>query len=162
MKRFFYIILLSYLFGIMEVSAQKLILTPNGMCSSENLSIPYVEYMYKDGISQKDLKNYCIQKLGQPDFFSYRVDYTDERNIKLSGFVKKSLKGIQFNLLLEFEQQSVRVSSQLLEKSGQNLDCKRYFTKKGKVKDWNFKTQVERRVDDIIRSMMDMKIVVRQ
>ena len=161
MRRIINVNLLSCLFGLGKLSAQKLILTPNGMCSSDNLSMPYVEYSYRQGINQKDLKDYCIQKLSQPEFFSYRVDYTDDKTIKLSGFIRKSLKGEKFNLLFEFGHQSVRVSSQLFMKDGVDIDCQKMFTKKGRLKNYKFKTMVEPRINEIIRSMMDMKIVVR-
>ncbi|MBQ6063396.1 MAG: hypothetical protein IJK87_07160 [Prevotella sp.] len=120
-----------------------------------------MEYSYRDGISQKEIKNYCVQKLGQPDFFPYRVDYTDEKTIKLSGYSRKSLKGMRFNLLMEFGTESVRVSSQLIDKKGLNLDCGKYFTKKGKLKNYKIKEEVEPKVNGIILSLMDMKIIVK-
>lgn len=160
MKRLCYIILLFCLMTSDLTLAQKLILTPSGMRSSENPSSQYVDYSYRNGIGQKELKEYCIQKLGQPDFFSYRVDYTDENMIKLSGFVKKNLKGVRFNLLLDFGSQSVRVSSELFDKKGTSLDCREFYSKKGKLKDKKFKAEVERKFDEIVRSMMEMKIVI--
>ena len=160
MKRLCYIILLFCLMTPDLTLAQKLILTPSGIRSSENPSSQYVDYSYRNGIGQKELKEYCIQKLGQPDFFSYRVDYTDENMIKLSGFVKKNLKGVRFNLLLDFGSQSVRVSSELFDKKGISLDCREFYSKKGKLKDKKFKAEVERKFDEIVRSMMEMKIVI--
>ncbi len=160
MKRLYYIILLFCLMVPDAALAQKLILTPSGMRSSDNPLSQYVDYSYRNGIGQKELKEYCIQKLGQPDFFSYRVDYTDENMIKLSGFVKKNLKGVKFNLLLDFGSQSVRVSSELFDKKGLSLDCREYYSKKGKLKDKKFKDEVERKLDEIVRSMMERKIVM--
>lgn len=161
MRKLTCIILLSCLLGMGNIFAQKLVLSPFGMCSSDSLSVPYVEYSYRQGVGQKDLKDYCIQKLSQPDFFSYRVDYTDDKTIKLSGFIRKSLKGERFNLLFEFGQQSVRVSSKIYNRDGTDMDCQKKFTKKGRVKDIKLKSMVETKINEIIRSMMDMKIVIR-
>ena len=160
MRKLTCFILLSCLFGMGNLFAQKLVLSPFGMCSSDSLSVPYVEYSYRQGVSQKDLKDYCIQKLSQPDFFSYRVDYTDDKTIKLSGFVRKTFKGERFSLLFEFGLQSIRVSSQLFMKDGSEMDCQKMFTKKGRLKDYKFKTMIEPRVNEIIRSMLDMKIIM--
>ena len=98
--------------------------------------------------------------LGLPEFFSYKVDYTDEDRIKLSGYVKKSLKGERFNLLLEFGSQSVSVSSELFDKNGLSLDYRKYYSKKGKLKNKKFKAEIERKIDETIRLMMEMKIVM--
>ena len=160
MRRLTYLLLFACILCVSGASAQKLILTPNGMRSSDNPSSPSVEYLYRNGIGQKYLRDYCIQKLGQPEFFSFRVDYTDENRIKLSGYVKKSLKGERFNLLLEFGMQSVRVSSELFDKNCLSLDCREYYSKKGKLKDKKFKSEIERKFDETIRSMMEMKIVM--
>lgn len=160
MRRLTCLLLFACLLCVSGASAQKLILTPNGMRSSANPSSPSVEYSYRNDIGQKELRDYCIQKLGQPEFFPYRVDYTDENRIKLSGYVKKSLKGERFILLLEFGAQSVRVSSELFDKNGLSLDCHEFFSKKGKLKDKKFKEEIERKFDETIRSMMEMKIVM--
>ena len=42
------------------------------------------------------------------------------------------------------------------------MDCREYYSKKGKLKDKKFKAEVERRLDEIIRQLMEMKIVMRQ
>ena len=160
MKRIWFIFLLPSFLCTNEVLAQKLILTPNEMRSSDNPSSLYVEYSYRNGVGKNELRSYCIQNLGQPDFFSYRVDYTDDSTIKLSGFVKKNLKGVKFNMLFGFDNQKVRVSSELFDKEGLTLDCREYYSKKGKLKDKKFKAEVERRLDEIIRSLMEMKIVM--
>ena len=162
MKRVRFIFLLPLFLCTNEVLAQKLILTSNGIKSSDNPSSQYVEYSYRNGVGKNELRSYCIQNLGQPDFFSYRVDYTDDSTIKLSGFVKKSLKGVKFNILFEFGDHNVRVSSELFDKDGMLLDCREYYSKKGKLKDKKFKAEVERRLDEIIRLLMEMKIVMRQ
>lgn len=161
MKRVWLISLLTLLCCMNDMFAQSLILKASGMSSSENSSRRYVEYTYRSGVSKNELKSYCIQSLGQPDFFSYRVDYTDDSTIKLSGFVKNNLKGVKFNMLFEFGSQSVKVSSELFDKDGLTLDCRQFYSKKGKLKDKKFKAEVERRLDDIIRSLMEMKIVMR-
>lgn len=161
MRRLTYLFLFICISCVSGASAQKLILTPNGMRSSDNPSSSSVEYSYRNGIGQKELRDYCIQKLGQPEFFSFRVDYTDENRIKLSGYVKKSLKGERFNLLLEFGTQTVRISSELFDKNGLSLDCREYYSKKGKLKDKKFKAEIERKFDETIRSMMEMKILMR-
>lgn len=160
MKRLSLILLFAYFLFCSGASAQKLIITPNGMRSSDNPSSPSVEYSYRSDIGQKELRNYCIQMLGLPEFFSYKVDYTDEDRIKLSGYVKKSLKGERFNLLLEFGSQSVSVSSELFDKNGLSLDYRKYYSKKGKLKNKKFKAEIERKIDETIRLMMEMKIVM--
>ncbi len=160
MNRIWLLLLLPLVLCTNEVWAQKLTLTPKGMRSSINPTSKYVDYSYRNGVGKDDLMSFCFQNLSQPDFFSYRVDYTDDNTIKLSGFVKKNLKGVKFNLLFEFGSQDVQVSSELFDKDGLPLDYREYFSKKGKLKDKKFKVEVERKLDEIVHSLMEMKIIM--
>lgn len=96
MERLRRIILFATILFANGLYAQKLVLTTAGIRASDNPSKQYVEYSYRDGVGKKDLKDYCVQKLSQPDFFSYRVDYEDEQTIKLNGYTKKNFKGLRF------------------------------------------------------------------
>lgn len=193
MKRFCNVILFFCLMGISDALAQKLILTTGGLRSSDDPSCQYVEYPYRDGVGQKELKDYCILQLSQPDFLSYRVDYADEQTIKFNGYTKPHLKGLKFNLLIEFGRRSVKVSAELFDKDGSPINEQRYSSqerlsrldklsrlsrerqllviagetkreKKERKKAEKFvkkhKDEVEWKLDEIIHSMMEMKVVM--
>ena len=160
MKRICYFIVFFALLSTSEALAQQLVFTRNGMVASDNPLNKHVEYKYKEGISKKDLRSYCIQCLGHPDFFSYKIDDVDDQTIKLCGYLKDNFKGEQFILHITFGEQSVKIAADLLDKDGKNMDFEKCFSRKGKARYTHIKTlksNVESKIDKIIRSMMEMK-----
>ena len=164
MRKICIFIFVCSLFGISDAYAQKLVFTRNGIRSSDNILENYIEYAYKDGVSKKDFRSYCIQKMSQPDFFSYKIDYADDNLFKLSGSIKKSsFQYTTFRLNIEMGEQSVKASAELFDKNGKNEDYDQFFSKKGSLKPGlkKFKDELEIKLNEIICSLTEMKVVMR-
>ncbi len=160
MRKFFLSIIVLWLLPS-SLIAQKMILTPYGIRSSAFIMRTFVEYQYKEHYTRKDVMDFCKNNLAQPEFFGYRVDYSDDQIIKVSGYVKDNFKGEFFSLIMEFFPNSIKVSAELFDKNGKPLNCMDYFSKKGKLKDKKFKESVELRIDGFLKSIMGLRVEIR-
>lgn len=161
MKRFCGIIFVLGIF-VQSTFAQELVLTPYGMRSSAYQMRSIVEYEYKAQFNKKDVLDFCKNNLAQPEFFDFRVDFSDDQIIKVSGYIKDNFKGETFSMLMEFTHHSVMISSELFDKKGKPLNCMEYFSKRGKVKDKKFKETVELRLNDFVKSVLGLRINIRE
>ena len=162
MRKICFALFVFSLFCITEAYAQKLVFTRNGIRSSDNILESHIEYAYKDGVSKKDFRSYCIQRMSQPEFYSYKIDYVGDNLFKLSGSIKNRIfKYGEYRLNIEIGEQSVKVSAELLDKNGKLEDYDNYFSRNGSLKrdSKKFKQELESKLDEIISSLTEMKVV---
>lgn len=164
--------LLFLFFSIIGVScfchAQKLVLTSNGMRSSEDLSSASVEYKAND--DQTDfLWDYTKKKLSSGvDFFSYTIDYIGDDKIRIGGYIDGASMlvfgktEITFSMLMEFDAYKVKVSSELSKTNGKPLKFGSLFSKKtGKVRLAAPKNKIEEEINRLIDKILGDAVVIK-
>lgn len=141
-------------------NAQKLILTADGMRSSVNQQLDYVEYTSKE-LTQKELFENCINELSRVTYLSYSIEKKEYNVITLYGYIESASlivfgkSSIRFILHLIFEDSTIRVKTNLTKTNGDELNCSRLFTKNGKVRLTPPKKKIEEEINTLIRQIVE-------
>lgn len=141
-------------------NAQKLVLTADGMRSSQNQQSDYVEYTSK-GLGQKELYDYCAKELEGISYLSYSVEKKADKVITLYGYMESTSfivfgkTSIRFIMSLYFEGETVRVRTDLTKTNGNELNCARLFNSKGKVRLAAPKNKIEEETNALIRQILE-------
>lgn len=158
MKKILFILLLGSI--SLVGSAQKLVLTADGMRSSLNQQLDYVEYASKE-LTQTELFNYCDKELSGVSYLSYSIEKKGNKEITLYGYIESASliifgkSSIRFIMNLIFEDTTIRVKTNLTKTNGNELNCARLFTKKGKVRLAAPKNKIEDEVNTLIRQIIE-------
>lgn len=145
--------------------AQQLLLTHVGLMSSEDPSIPYVEYAYRD-CDLDQMKSYLDKRLESVTFFKYNIKYLDSHTITISGLMDSNnflifgTKEIAFNLQLELKESSVKVEAKLTKNSGKALKYGLLFSKSGKVRFVPAKNKIEEEIQGLIEQILESKVII--
>lgn len=150
-------------------NAQKLVLTSEGIRSSEDASSSFVEYEANDDQTEL-LWNYAKKKLSSGvDFFSYTIDYIGEEKIRINGYIDGASMlvfgktEITFSLLMEFDAYKVKIGADLSKSNGKPLKYGLLFSSKtGKVRLAAPKNKIEEELNRLIVKVLGDAIVMKQ
>jgi len=160
-------ILFVLLFGSISLvcNAQKLVLTANGMRSSQDQQLDYVEYVSKE-LGQKELFDYCVKELSGVSYLSYSVEKKENKEIALYGYIESTSlivfgkSSIRFIMTFIFEDGTIRIKADLTKNNGNELNCTRLFSKKGKVRLAAPKNKIEDEINTLIRQIIGNVVVI--
>lgn len=144
-------------------------LTSEGLRSSSNLSANYIEYLSL-GKSKTELYDFCDHKLGYGmDFFSYQMTYIPQSlQIQIEGSLEGSSllvfgkTEIHFAILLECNDNGIKVEPQLSKTNGKPLNYGILFNKKGNARMSSTKNKIETEINALIYKIIGEVVDIRK
>lgn len=147
-------------------NAQKLVLTREGIRSSDDKQSKYVEYASKE-FDQKEMFEHCSKLLSGIGFLSYNVEKYKVERIIVDGYIDGASllvfgnSAILFKLCFEFVDQGVKVSADLTKTNGKELNYGILFTKTDKVRFAAPKNKIETDINTLINKIIGNIVAIK-